>query len=209
MLKPLGWIVLALQALAQAGLAQAAPAPSSVTAADPAAAPSTDPGQAPLAQRQAAWRRLRILDLNDDGEAYRNGRWLGRDEQIRLYRKHDADDSLALLRRSKGHAFLGWCGMLLTPGALALAGAGIGEREDLLMGRANTVGMDPGTTVGAASGALLGLVLGGAIQHFQSAEADDLRAQAAESYNRKLLDDLQLGVAPVPGGARLGVTGKF
>jgi hypothetical protein len=205
MLKPFLWIILGLHALTQTGLQAKAPlAPSAVVGADQAA--STD-----LAQRQASWQRLRILDLNDDGEAFRNGRWLGRDEQVRLYRKHEADDALSLMRQSRGHAFAGGFFMLAAPAGLALLGGYIGQGVDQQQaGNAGATGSGSYyTTWCAGGGALLGLIIGGTIYHCQSAAAADLRAQAAESYNRKLLDDLQLGMAPVPGGATLGLSGKF
>jgi len=211
MLKPLVWIVLALQALTQSGLQARTRTPRTVPSAEDAGQALADPGQAPLAQRQADWRRLRILDLNDGGEALRNGRWLGRDEQIRLYRKHEADDALALMRQSRAHGFAGGFFMVAAPAGLALLGGYIGQQVD--QERAANMGATGSgsyyTTWGAGGGALLGLILGGTIHHYQSAASDDLRAQAAESYNRKLLDDLQLGVAPVTGGATLGVSGHF
>jgi hypothetical protein len=215
MFKPLLWIVLALQALTQSGLqARTRPprtAPSAEDAGQAQAAQAADPDLAPLAQRQADWRRLRILDLNDDGEAFRNGRWLDRDEQIRLYRRHEADDALALMRQSRGHAFAGGFFLVAAPVGLAALGGYVGQQLD--QQRASNLGATGSgsyyTTWGAGGGILLGLILGGTIHHYQSAAAADLRAQAAESYNRKILDDLQLGVAPVPGGATLGVSGKF
>lgn len=215
MFKPILWILLALQALTQSGLqARTRPArtaPSAEEAGQAQAALATDLGQAPLAQRQADWRRLRILDMNDDGETFRNGRWLGRDEQIRLYRKHEADEALSLMRQSRAHGFAGGFFMVAAPAGLALLGGYIGQQVD--QERANNLGATGSgstyTTWGAGGGALLGLIIGGTIHHYQSAASDELRAQAAESYNRKLLDDLQLNAAPVPGGATLGLSGHF
>ena len=175
-----------------------------------AADPSTSSGQ-DLALRQARWQRLRILDLNDNGEAFRNGRWMDRNEQIQVYRKHEADDALALMRQSRAHGFAAGFFMVAAPAGLALLGGYIGQAVD--QQKASDMGATGSgslyTTWGAGGGALLGLIIGGVIHHYQSAASDNLRAQAAESYNRKILDDLQLGAAPLPGGAALGVEGRF
>ncbi|HXC63377.1 MAG TPA: hypothetical protein VNZ67_03415, partial [bacterium] len=178
MLKPLLWIILALHALSQSGLHAQGLSPA-----------STD-----LPQRQASWQRLRIVDMNGDGEVLRNGFWLDRNDQVGLYRKHDADDALALMRQSRAHGFAAGFFLVAAPAGLALLGAYLGQQVD--QERATNLGATGSgslyTTWGAGGGALLGLILGGTIHHYQSAASDELRAQAAESYNRKILDDLQL-----------------
>jgi|GEM_PF-2686264 hypothetical protein len=210
MLKPFLWIVLALHALAQSGLQARGLAQPSPAGASQAAASPGEPGQAQdLAQRRAAWQRLRILDMNDDGEALRNGQWIGRDAQMRLYGRHEADDSMAMLRKARAHAFFGGCGLWLLPAALAAAGADLGQQSDIEHGVNGSTSTNPGTTIGTAGGAVLGLLIGIPWYLFQGHEAADLRAGAAERYNRKILEELELGAAPMPGGATLAVRAKF
>jgi len=200
MAHPLMWIILAVQALAQAkGLpAQALP---------PAAPQATDP----LALRQQQWQHRRVLDLDEDGYAVRNGRRLDRSEQVRLYRRTDAGEALDLMRQSRGKSVVGGFWLVGVTGALALAGSQVGQEEDAR--HAAAVGSNGNDSTyqawGTAGGILAGLMIGGTIRHFYAVASDDLRAQAAESYNRKLLDDLQLGAAPIPGGMQLGLSGRF
>jgi hypothetical protein len=186
----LNWFILAILALMHAGGLAAAP---------PA-----------LERRQQQWQAQRILDVDDDGYAQRDGGALSLHQQANVYRHHDAKPAQELLHQSQVARGQGVLALLCSPALGAAAGyemaQSLPEHGDASIHR--LYGNRP-SDVYASAGAALGLVAGIGVLLNQRLEARELRAQAAESYNRQLLQDLNVWVQPAQGGAVMRLQKKF
>ena len=197
MLKQL-WMgfVLAAQVL---GWAQGLPA------APAAALPAGDPAAAVAASR---WQQQRILDMDDDGYAQRAGGRLSLRQQAAVYRNHGAEEAQDLLHQSQAKRGLGVLALFYSPALGALAGYELAQTQPG-QGQDQVIRGHSSDDVFSAAGAALGLGLGIAVLLDHHGAARELRAQAAESYNRQLLQDLRLWVAPQRGGAQLQMNANF
>jgi len=208
-------------------VADAPAQPSAVThAAAAVAGPDlgyrTVPPTVALALRQACWSRLRILDVNQQGWVKRNGEWLDNKQAGHYYRNASALDALRELRHGRSHRIQAsvWRWAAFPVGAVFFAYIG-GAAANIQYGQVKsdgsyyysqeTIGQKIGqdALVGACIGAALGAALGIPISLSKGHQAERDDRSAAESFNRKLLDDLRLRAQPEPGGAKLGVDKSF
>jgi hypothetical protein len=186
--------LLAAQVLGFAQGLPAAPAP---------ALPAGDPADAVAAIR---WRQQRILDVDDDGYAQRASGRLSLRQQANVYGDHGAQEAQDLLHQSQAKRGLGVLALFYSPALGALAGY---ELAQIQPGQGQVIRGHSSADVFTAAGAALGLGSGIAVLWDHRAAARELRAQAAESYNRQLLQDLRLWVSPQRGGAQVQMNANF
>lgn len=204
MMNPILWIALAVNALMQAGGLPAAPAVVTPAADD-------------LASRQALWSAERIQDMDADGLALRQDGPLSNESQRRVYLESGAKNAESLWREGRGADAWGTFALLAFPALGAGVGGVIGNEIDTQR-RMDDQAADRSTDdanpnryalIGAAGGAVLGLMVGGVVDCVEGDTARRRREAAAEAYNRHLLKKLRLGAAPIKGGAVLGLNGSF
>jgi hypothetical protein len=168
---------------------------------------------ASLEDRTASWRALSFQALQFGGSAARGGMDLKKPQQRLCMELAQAQDALDLMERSDAAGRDSMLWITIAPGAGAVAGlftgGVLGAQQPENVAGAGVLEIVGYAIIGAVGGAVTGAVVGlpGCLwEHHQSAE---LHAEALESYNHKLLGDLRLEAAPIPGGAALGVSGKF
>ena len=177
---------------------------------------------ASLELRQASWRVLRIMDVNEDGGVLRNGLWLSDKEAGRYYRNAGAIDSLQLNRRGFAHHIqasiwtwvpvpVGTVLLAFIGGAIANGQYGTPNPDGTYNYSQNTIAQKEGqdALVGAAIGLALGAALGApmAISYHHRTEEDF--HEAADRFNLKLLRDLKLRAVPAQGGGKIGIDKAF
>jgi hypothetical protein len=158
--------------------------------------------------RTQQWQEQRILDVDDDGYASRVTGTLDLRHQANVYRHHDAQEAQDLLHQSQVARGTGVLALLFSPilGAAAgyeLAQTQPGQGQDAVIRGNSSVGVY--TPAGAGPGLAVGI--GVLLEHRE--EARELRALAAESYNRALLHNLRLGTQPIRGGTMLTLGASF
>jgi hypothetical protein len=191
----IGSIILAMQIL---GKSQGLPAAG-------LGLPAADPASEAHAKR---WHQQRILDLDDEGYAQRASGTLSLRQQARVYHNHQAEEAEDLLHQSQVARGQGVLAVFYGPALGAVAGYELAQTQPG-RGQDQVIRGNSSVTVYSGAGAVLGLFTGIGVLVEQRSEARELRAQAAESYNRKLLQDLRLWVVPQQHGAALGAQAKF
>ncbi|HTA17023.1 MAG TPA: hypothetical protein VK786_04690 [bacterium] len=180
--------------------------------------PATDA----LSLRQACWESLRISQVKCDGKVLRGGLWLTRKEAGYYYRNANVPLAVRLNRKALGYQIQGSVWLIASP----LVGLVVGVYGGLLnaIDRYDGVNADGSFSysdsyinnrvgqealAGGAIGLVLGTALGIPMGLMDCRKAETYRQNAAETFNRKLLQDLQLYAVPKPGGGMLGVQKQF
>jgi hypothetical protein len=176
---------------------------------------------APLALREANWRDLRIKDVVQDGRILRRDVWLSTVQARRYYRNAHSPESRLLEEKGVSKrvksALWTWIPAPVAGTVLAFVGGCIADAQynTAVNGEYNNSytlveqkeAQD--AVVGAAIGVGLGLALGLPLANASRREADTDFHEAAEQFNRKLLQDLHLQVRPTQGGAKVGISMDF
>lgn len=180
--------------------------------------PATDT----LSLRESCWDSLRISKVEPDGKALRGGIWLSRKDAGHYYRNADVPLAVRLNRDALAYDIQGSVWMIASPVVGIVVGAYGGVLNAVYRyDRRNADGTyDSSDTyirtrayqeslVGGAIGLVLGLAIGLPMGAMDCRKAEVDRQNAADTFNHKLLQDLQLYAVPKPGGGELGVQKQF
>jgi len=177
---------------------------------------------AALSLRQSCLDSMRISQVKPDGKVLRGGLWLTRKEAGHYYRNADAPLAVRLNRDSVAYDIQGSVWMIASPVLGMVVGAYGGvlnavyryaprnangtydTRDTYTNTRAYQESL-VGGAIGLVLGAAIGLPMG--MMDCRKAELD--RQKAADTFNHKLMQDLQLYAVPKPGGGELGVQKQF
>jgi hypothetical protein len=175
------------------------------------------PPSAAFDLRKASWSQLRIMDVDNDGQALRNGLWLSSDQVDHYYGAADDTESQRLEWRGIFRNVRNKYGQYVVPPSmavlLAIAGGGIGNAQYGGTDNYSQTTIYQKTAQDAAVGAAIGLVVGEALVLLRNyyAERQSIRdfRQAADIFNQQLLQDLRLRVLPSQGGGNVGIDKTF
>jgi hypothetical protein len=202
MLKSLIYLCLGLVLWPAAGFARA-----KTPAYDPVSATAS------MDARIASWELLRIRSPYDGGEAIVGHQFLSASGQGRYYEEAGADQAVEYYQASKKAQLKGILWIAISPGV----GAVVGGLSGLIAAdqRVHDAGYEEDwgalgyLILGVVGGAVAGVAVGGIGAISEHVEMTDARKKAAESFNQKLLKDLNLSVEPSPRGALLDIQKKF
>ena len=164
------------------------------------------------ADRQSSWETLRVRSVDPGGRVDVGGKLLNLKQERDYYWDARMEEPLKLFKQSEAKRSQGKHWMVAAPitgFAIGFVAADIAEAS-AAPNNGQITGQDIATILGSlVGGTLLGAGIGWTVHHSRDKEAQDLRRQAADSFNQGLLRDLRLDAAPVPGGAAMGVSGHF
>jgi|GEM_PF-3588608 tetratricopeptide (TPR) repeat protein len=176
------------------------------------------PPTASLQARQASWLWMRVAKV-DDGMAQVGDEELSSNEQGRYYKQAKAAEAVRLLKQSHSDRIKSVLWYSVAPalciGVGGYAGYAVGFMKswnEASSGNGNSnVGQNIGTglVTGLAIGAAVGLGLGIPMGLSDAHESRVHMEEASQSFNSKLLQDLNLSVSMLKGGAALGVSKSF
>jgi hypothetical protein len=238
-MKSIQWVFLLGFILAARGLpadsGQSGPSTGQVDVEDAADAPtgaepaSVDlsyhpvPATDALSLRQSCWDSLRISQVKPDGKVLRGGLWLTGKEAGHYYRNADVALAVRLNREAFAYDIQGSVWMIASPVVGLVVGAYGGVLNAVYRyGQRNSDGtydyndntylrtrVYQEALVGGAIGLVLGAAIGIPMGVMDCRKAEVFRQNAADTFNHKLLQDLQLYAVPKPGGGELGVQKQF
>jgi|GEM_PF-6607998 len=172
------------------------------------------PSTVPLELRQESWKRLSLSQDKRRSSRFCLGRQRLSLRELACYLNGTgATDAAASMQqglrsRQKSLRWLALCPALFTAFGGVVGGiAGIAQpgNSNATNGGSTGYAIIGGGCLGLAAGLLVGVPFYFEDRH----EAKACESQAVDYYNHRLLQDLQLGAAPMPGGAALGVSGRF